>query len=177
MNLPNLITSSRIALVPIFIWILLSFPTSWQRWLALLVFIIAMASDGLDGAIARRRGLITNLGKILDPIADKALIGGALVSLSLLAEVHWGFTLAILAREITITLYRLLVMRNRVIAASGAGKFKTIFQSIVIGALVSPFAQIWPWLNSILLLLLVITVIITVVTGIQYLWAAIKEAK
>jgi CDP-diacylglycerol--glycerol-3-phosphate 3-phosphatidyltransferase len=178
MNLPNLITSVRIALVPVFVWLLYSYPYGFpHRWIALGIFVIAMATDGLDGAIARRRGLITNLGKILDPIADKALIGGALVTLSLLGEVHWGFTLAILVREVGITIYRLAVLRNRVIAASNGGKFKTIFQSIVVGALVSPFGLVWPALVPYELILLAIAAVITVVTGVQYLVAAIRAAK
>lgn len=174
MNLPNLITAARIALVPIFIWLLAGFQQETGRWWALAVFVLAMATDGLDGSIARRRGLVTNLGKILDPIADKALIGGALVTLSVLGEVHWGFTVAILVREIGITIYRLAVIRNRVIAASGGGKFKTVFQSIVVGLLISPFAHYWKPLGSIDLVLLAIAAVITVVTGAQYLLATIR---
>ena len=174
MNLPNLITSARIALVPLFIWILVDAQSQMGRWLALAVFILAMATDGLDGSIARKRGLVTNLGKILDPIADKALIGGALVTLSLRGEVNWGFTVAILVREIGITVYRLAVIRNRVIAASGGGKFKTVFQSIVVGLLVSPLASYWPPLGPIGLVLLAIAAVITVVTGAQYLLATIR---
>jgi CDP-diacylglycerol--glycerol-3-phosphate 3-phosphatidyltransferase len=174
LNLPNSITTIRIALVPVFIWLLVGYPTQLGRWLALAVFILAMATDGLDGSIARRRGLVTNLGKILDPIADKALIGGALITLSILGEVHWGFTVAILVREIGITVYRLSVLSNRVIAASGGGKFKTIFQSIVIGLLVSPLASYWKPLGPIGLWLLAIAAVITVVTGAQYLLATIR---
>lgn len=174
MNLPNLITSARIALVPVFIWLLVDYQSPLGRWLALAVFILAMVTDGLDGSIARKRGLVTNLGKILDPIADKALIGGALITLSILGQVHWGFTVAILVREIGITVYRLAVIRNRVIAASGAGKFKTIFQSIVVGLLVSPLSTYWPILGPIGLVLLAIAAVITVVTGAQYLLATIR---
>ncbi|MEY4618715.1 MAG: CDP-diacylglycerol--glycerol-3-phosphate 3-phosphatidyltransferase, partial [Actinomycetota bacterium] len=104
MNLPNLITIIRIAFVP----------------------------DGVDGAIARRKNLVTNLGKLLDPIADKALLGGALVSLSILGEVPWWITTVILVREIGITAYRLIVVKKRVIAAAGGGKLKTILQSIAV---------------------------------------------
>jgi CDP-diacylglycerol--glycerol-3-phosphate 3-phosphatidyltransferase len=174
MNLPNWITTIRIALVPVFIWLLVDYDNELRRWLALAVFILAMVTDGLDGAIARRRGLITNLGKILDPIADKALIGGALVTLSMLGQVHWGFTIAILARELGITAYRFAVIRNRVIAASSAGKFKTIFQSVVIGLLVSPFDIFWPIIKPFELVLLGVAAVITVVTGAQYLIATIR---
>ena len=153
---------------------MVEYQTQLGRWLALAVFILAMVTDGLDGSIARKRGLVTNLGKILDPIADKALIGGALLTLSLLGEVHWGFTVAILVREIGITVYRLAVIRNRVIAASGGGKFKTIFQSIVVGLLISPLSTYWSPLGPIGLVLLAVAAVVTVVTGAQYLLATIR---
>jgi len=81
MNLPNLITVIRIAFVPLFIWLLFIAPEkqSVERWLSVVIFVLAIATDGVDGAIARRKNLVTNLGKLLDPIADKALLGGALV--------------------------------------------------------------------------------------------------
>ena len=131
---------ARIIFVPLFIWTLAEFsnPESAMRWVSVLVFIIIMASDGIDGAIARKRGLITNLGKLLDPIADKALLGGALVTLSILGEVSWWITAIIMIRELGITAYRFVVIRNEVVAASSGGKLKTIFQGIMVGFVVSP---------------------------------------
>ena len=174
----NLITLSRIALIPFVLWVLFAEPdrgSAW-RWLAVLLFVLSAATDGVDGAVARRRGEVTNLGKILDPIADKLLIGGALVSLSILGEVSWWITGVILVRELGITAYRFAVIRNRVIAASGGGKLKTVMQSIMIGFLLSPSNWMpWgvqPWVEG---ALIAIAVVLTVWTGIAYLVAGAKK--
>jgi CDP-diacylglycerol--glycerol-3-phosphate 3-phosphatidyltransferase len=174
----NLITLSRIALVPFVLWVLFAEPDrgSGWRWLAVLLFVLSAATDGVDGAVARRRGEVTNLGKILDPIADKLLIGGALVSLSILGEVSWWITGVILVRELGITAYRFAVIRNRVIAASGGGKLKTVMQSIMIGFLLSPSNWMpWgvqPWVEG---ALIAVAVVLTVWTGIAYLVAGAKK--
>jgi CDP-diacylglycerol---glycerol-3-phosphate 3-phosphatidyltransferase len=143
-NIPNGITGIRIALVPAFVYLLLLSPqaNSWQRWLAIFIFVLAISTDGIDGMIARRTNSVTNLGKILDPIADKALIGGALLTLSYLGEIDWWITIAILIREIVVTVYRIAVVRSRVISATSLGKLKTILQGIAIGAVLAPF-EIW----------------------------------
>lgn len=176
MNLPNLITLARIALAPIFIWVLLLFPNAdaHERWIAVVLFIIASATDGVDGAIARKRNQVTDLGKLLDPIADKVLIGGALVTLSLLGQIDWFITSLILVREIGITFFRLMVIRDRVIAASGGGKLKTIMQSIAVGFYLSPLAGYWQPISILQLAILYFATILTVVSGIQYLVAARK---
>jgi CDP-diacylglycerol--glycerol-3-phosphate 3-phosphatidyltransferase len=174
----NLITLSRIALIPFVLWVLFAEPdrgSAW-RWLAVLLFVLSAATDGVDGAVARRRGEVTNLGKILDPIADKLLIGGTLVSLSILGEVFWWITGVILVRELGITAYRFAVIRNRVIAASGGGKLKTVMQSIMIGFLLSPSNWMpWgvqPWVEG---ALIAVAVVLTVWTGIAYLVAGAKK--
>jgi len=174
----NLITLSRIALVPFVLWVLFAEPdrgSAW-RWLAVLLFVLSAATDGVDGAVARRRGEVTNLGKILDPIADKLLIGGALVSLSILGEVSWWITGVILVRELGITAYRFAVIRNRVIAASGGGKLKTVMQSIMVGFLLSPANWMpWgvqPWVEG---ALIAVAAVLTVWTGIAYLVAGSKK--
>lgn len=174
-NLPNAITTARILLVPYFIWLLFQPVGDFEltRWFATFVFVLGISTDGIDGAIARRKGLITNLGKILDPIADKALIGGALVALSMLDEVPVWATVAILVRELGITAYRFIVIRKRVVAASGGGKLKTVSQSIVTGLIMSPIAGLLPdWFASIEFGLLVFVVAITLYTGLQYMIAA-----
>jgi CDP-diacylglycerol--glycerol-3-phosphate 3-phosphatidyltransferase len=174
LNLPNVITLLRIAAVPMFLAVLFAEPdkqSPW-RWLAVLLFVAAIATDGVDGAIARKRNLVTDLGKLLDPIADKVLLGGALVALSLLGEVHWAFTALILVREVALTVYRMLVIRERVVAANSGGKVKTIMQGITVGFLLSPLDLYWPPLASIELVALYLTTIVTLVTGFQYLWAA-----
>ena len=143
-NIPNSITIARIGLAPLFVYLLLISPepNSWQHWLATFVFVLAISTDGIDGAVARRTGKVTNLGKILDPIADKALLGSALITLSFLAEVDWWITILILVRELAVTLYRVVVSKNRVIAATGSGKLKTILQGVAIGAVLAPF-EVW----------------------------------
>ncbi|MBP6042981.1 MAG: CDP-diacylglycerol--glycerol-3-phosphate 3-phosphatidyltransferase [Rhodoluna sp.] len=179
LNLPNSITVARIAVAPVFIYLLFVSPekTSLQRWLALILFVLAISTDGIDGAIARKRNLVTNLGKLLDPIADKALIGGALVTLSLLGELSWFITAAILIRELGITAYRLIVAKRRVLAASGGGKFKTVIQSIALGFLVSPLDTYFQWLIPVEMVLIYIALFTTIITGLQYVDAELKLRK
>lgn len=174
MNLPNLITIARIALAPVFIWVLFLFPQSsaHERWIAVGLFVLASATDGVDGALARKRNQVTDLGKLLDPIADKVLIGGALVTLSLLGQIPWWITVLILVREIGITIYRLAVIKDRVIAASGGGKLKTVLQSVAVGFYLSPLAGYWVPIGIIQQIILFAALISTVVSGIQYLVAA-----
>ena len=176
LNLPNSITLVRILLVPVFITLLFSSPekSGLERWFAMAIFVLAISTDGIDGAIARKRNLVTNLGKLLDPIADKALIGGALVSLSILGELSWLITGAILIREFAITIYRLVVAKRRVLAASPGGKFKTVMQSIAIGFLLSPLDYYFPWIIPIEMILIYFALFVTIITAIQYIDAELK---
>ena len=168
---PNLITSARLALVPVVLFLLLEFWSDpWMRLVAMLILILAASTDGLDGAIARKRGLVTNLGKILDPIADKALLSGSLIVLSILGAVSWFATIIILARELGITLYRLVVIRKKVIAASGGGKFKTVMQIVAVCLFIAPFGLLGDWYLVLSQIVLWFTVALTVWTGAQYLW-------
>lgn len=179
-NLPNLITVVRILLAPLFIWLLLA--DAGQdgplRWWAAGLFIVAIATDGIDGAIARRQGLVTDLGKLLDPIADKVLTGGALIGLSILGELWWWVTIVILVREVGITVFRFVMLRDRVIPASRGGKLKTILQSVAISLYLVPlwlvFGDWVHWFNAVVMAL---ALILTVVTGIDYLLAARKESR
>ncbi len=173
-NLPNIITMARILCVPFFVWSLFAIePESNARWFSVLIFIVIMISDGVDGAIARKRGLITNLGKLLDPIADKALLGGALIALSIHNEFPWWVTIVILVRELGITVYRLVVVQREVVAASSGGKLKTILQSVLIGSLASPLEFAFaPWYLTVESVLTAVVLVITVSTGLQYLIAA-----
>ena len=177
-NLPNAITMARILAVPFFIWSLVSFSDNESplRWISELIFIVIMASDGIDGAIARKRGIVTDLGKLLDPIADKALLGGALVTLSILGEIAWWVTIVILVRELGITVYRLVVVNQRVIAASSGGKMKTIFQGVMVGFIVSPLTAWFPydWYRILEQSLVLISVALTVYSGLQYVVAAVR---
>jgi len=176
-NLPNAITVVRILLAPLFVWMLLADggDDGWLRWAAAVLFIVAIATDGVDGALARRQGLVTDLGKLLYPIADKVLTGGALIALSILGELPWWVTVVILVREIGITVYRFVVIRQGVIAASRGGKIKTIVQSVAISFALVPLWTVFGdwifWVNGILM---TAAVILTVWTGIDYLWQAWK---
>lgn len=167
---PNIITSFRIALVPVVLWLILSYWDSWVgRSAALLLLIVAASTDGIDGAIARKRNLVTNLGKILDPIADKALLSGALIALSIQGAIPWAATAIILVRELGITIFRLVVVKKRVIAASGGGKFKTVMQIIAVCLVIAPFDFLGSWFFVFTQIVLWFTVALTVYTGIQYL--------
>lgn len=179
-NVPNVITVVRILLAPLFVWMLLADDGNdgWLRWAAAVLFVLAIATDGVDGAIARRNNLVTELGKLLDPIADKVLTGGALIALSILGELPWWVTIVILVREVGITVYRFVVIRQGVIAASRGGKLKTIVQSVAISLALFPLWTVFGdwiyWLNGIAMTL---AVVLTVVTGFDYLWQAWKGHK
>ena len=135
MNLPNKITISRILLIPIFI-IVLYLPIPYREIIALAIFIIAAATDGIDGHIARSRNLVTNFGKFLDPLADKLLVTAALVALVGMQRIPSWIVTVIIAREFAVTGIRLLAVgEGRVIAASMLGKIKTVTQIIAISLL------------------------------------------
>ncbi|MBE1534913.1 CDP-alcohol phosphatidyltransferase family protein [Actinomadura algeriensis] len=162
-NIANLLTLLRIALVPLFVWLLFLDGTGW-RLAAFAVFAAASITDKIDGDIARARGLVTDFGKIADPIADKALTGAALISLSILGELWWWVTAAIMVREIGITLLRLVVIRYGVIPASKGGKLKTMLQVIAIGLFILPGP-----LDPIRWATMAAALIVTLVTGVDYI--------
>jgi CDP-diacylglycerol--glycerol-3-phosphate 3-phosphatidyltransferase len=162
-NVANLLTVVRMALVPLFVWLLFDGGTG-GRLLALVVFAVASMTDWVDGELARKRGLVTDFGKIADPIADKALTGSALVGLSVLGELWWWVTIAILVREIGITLLRFVVIRYGVIPASKGGKLKTMLQIIAITLFIVP-GPIDPLRWAVMGAALAVTV----VTGLDYL--------
>ncbi|WP_214322229.1 CDP-diacylglycerol--glycerol-3-phosphate 3-phosphatidyltransferase [Nonomuraea sediminis] len=167
-NIANVLTVTRLALVPFFVVCMFLPGTGW-RLAALGVFAVASITDHLDGELARRYGLITDFGKIADPIADKALTGAALVCLSLLNELPWWVTIVILGRELCITLLRLMLLRRAVIPASYGGKVKTVLQ---IAAIV---LYILPWGSDVLRWVVMgAAVVVTVGTGVDYVVRAIK---
>ena len=167
---PNLITSARILMVPLVLWLMMvGWDSTLDRLLALVLLIIAASTDGIDGAIARKRNLITNLGKILDPIADKALLSGALIVLSIQDAVPWWATIVILVREFGITVFRLVVAKKRVIAASGGGKLKTVIQIVGVCMAIAPFDFLGNWWGVLTSIVIYLAVALTIWTGIQYL--------
>lgn len=179
-NLPNILTMLRIVLVPFFVWFLILDAPGWQaqngvwRWAAALVFAVAIYTDKLDGDIARSRGLVTDFGKIADPIADKLLIGSALVMLSLLQELPWWVTILILVREWGITALRFFVIRYGVMPASRGGKLKTVVQTVAIFLYILPLTSIAPWLGVVAFAVMMAALAITLWTGGEYVIEAIK---
>lgn len=171
-NLPNAITVVRILLAPVFFWMLLvdNGEFGGLRYAAAILFILAIATDGIDGYLARRWNQVTDLGKLLDPIADKVLTGAALIGLSILGELWWWVTIVILLREVGITVYRFVVLSDRVIPASRGGKWKTMMQSIAISlALLPLWVPLGDWVLWVNWVFMAIALVLTVVTGIDYL--------
>lgn len=171
-NLPNALTVLRLLLVPLFVWLLLreDGTDALSGVLAVTVFIAAMVTDYIDGKIARERGLVTSFGKIVDPIADKALIGAALIGLSILDRVPWWVTGLILLREIGVTLLRFVVIRHGIMPAGRGGKTKTALQTVTLVLLMLPLPDSWSWLTT---TLLTATVVVTLATGLDYLASAV----
>ena len=132
-QLPNAITILRILCAPVFVWMLLADGGSDGplRWWAAVLFIVAIATDGIDGYLARKHDIVTDLGKLLDPIADKVLTGAAFVSLSILGELPVWVVVLVLVRELGITVHRLVVATDHVVAAAWMGKLKTVAQAVV----------------------------------------------
>ena len=172
-NIANALTVLRMVLVPVFLVALLHDDGEDAAWrvLAFVAFAVASVTDRVDGEIARRRGLVTDFGKIADPIADKALIGAALIGLSLLDELPWWVTVVVLVREVGITLLRLFVIRHGVMQASRGGKLKTLLQALGIGLLILPLGGV---LDDVALLIMYVAVVVTVVTGVDYVARAVR---
>ncbi len=170
-NAPNIITGARIVATPFFIWMLLADHGEMGplRWAAAVFFVAAIATDAWDGHLARSRGLITDLGKLLDPIADKFLTGGALVGLSILGELPWWVTVVVLVREIGITVHRLFEARSVVVAAAWMGKLKTVAQSVAIALALFPFATVLgDWVVWVNIVTMTIAVALTIASGVDY---------
>jgi CDP-diacylglycerol--glycerol-3-phosphate 3-phosphatidyltransferase len=175
-NIANLITIGRILFAPIFVWLIVMDPSGPWRWLALVLFIAATALDGLDGYLARSRNLGTPLGVLLDPIADKVLIGSGLVVLSLIGELPWWVTIVILVREFGITVYRMVIVHREVHGASWLGKTKTFVQSFAVAFAMAPFAPlVGDWVNWVNITLMASAFVLTVWSGIEYVWKAIRS--
>jgi len=172
-NIANALTVFRLALVPVFIVVLFhggGHLTSWRIW-GWAVFALASLTDRFDGDIARRRGLITEFGKLADPIADKALIGSALVAFSILGDLQWWITIVMVVREVGVTLLRFWVIRHGVIAASRGGKLKTLLQTVATGLYVLPLHG---WLHEAAVALMLVAVVVALITGADYLARALR---
>ncbi|WP_040160968.1 CDP-diacylglycerol--glycerol-3-phosphate 3-phosphatidyltransferase [Nigerium massiliense] len=169
-NVPNVLTALRLVMVPLFAWLLLAYPADpAMRWWANAVFILAILTDAADGRIARKYNLVTNFGKLWDPIADKALTGMAFIGLSILAELPWWITILILVREWGITVLRWAIIKYGVMAANRGGKLKTVVQSVAL-AMFIPGLQFMPmWWVVIAWILMIAAFVLTILTGLDYL--------
>jgi CDP-diacylglycerol--glycerol-3-phosphate 3-phosphatidyltransferase len=172
-NAANALTFARLLLVPVFVGLLVAgtgHETGW-RVAAWAAFAVASFTDRFDGELARRRGLVTSVGQIADPIADKALTGAALIGLSALGDLPWWVTVVVLVREVGVTLLRFWVIRHGVIPASRGGKVKTLLQGLAIGLYVLPLSGV---LASFRWWLMAAAVAVTVVTGADYVSRAVR---
>ena len=172
-NIANGLTLLRLLLVPVFVVLLFAdggHSSGWRVW-AFVVFAVATVTDLVDGDLARSRGLVTDVGKVADPIADKALTGAALVGLSALGDLSWVVTVIILVRELGITGLRFFVIRHGVIPASRGGKVKTLLQNIAIGLYILPLTG---WAATARFWLMLAAVIVTVLTGADYVARAVR---
>jgi CDP-diacylglycerol--glycerol-3-phosphate 3-phosphatidyltransferase len=171
-NIANILTFLRLVLVPVFLGLLFADGGHSSGWriAAFVAFAVACVTDVVDGDLARRRHLVTEVGKIADPIADKALTGAALIGLSALADLPWWVTVVVLVRELGITGLRFFVIRHGVIPASRGGKLKTLLQNVAIGLYVLPLTG-WP--ASARFWVMALALVLTVVTGLDYVSKAV----
>jgi CDP-diacylglycerol---glycerol-3-phosphate 3-phosphatidyltransferase len=179
-QLPNAITIVRILCAPVFLWMLLADggTDGALRWWAAVLFIGAIATDGIDGWLARRNDIVTDLGKLLDPIADKVLTGFAFIGLSILWELPWWITIVVLIREIGITVYRFMVVSDHVLAAAWMGKLKTVAQAVALSlALLPLWTLTGEWIFVVNAIAMTIAVILTIASGIDYVVSEVRAAR
>jgi CDP-diacylglycerol--glycerol-3-phosphate 3-phosphatidyltransferase len=172
-NAANAVTLLRLALVPVFLVLLFQDggDSAGARIVAFAVFSVAMMTDRLDGELARRRGLVTDVGKIADPIADKVLTGAAFIGLSLLGELPWWVTIVVLVREWGITAMRFAVLKYGVLPANRGGKLKTALQALALGLYILPLPDAWEPIQAGAMAL---AVAVTIVTGVDYAMQAAR---
>lgn len=172
-NVANALTAFRLLLVPVFLAALFhgdGHDSGW-RVAAWAVFAVAAVTDRLDGQLARKHSLITDFGKLADPIADKALIGASLIGLSVLGDLPWWVSIVILTRELGVTVLRFWVIRHGVLAASRGGKLKTLLQGVAIGLFILPD---WSWLREIAWVVMIVAIVVALVTGFDYVLRALR---
>ncbi len=175
-NLANVLTGLRLVLVPIFLLALFvgDGHQSFARMVAFGIFAIACITDRFDGLLARNYGMATEFGAFVDPIADKTLIGSALIALSMLGDLPWWVTVVIMTRELGVTLLRLAVIRRGVIPASWGGKLKTVVQAVAIGLFVLPLSGPFRVAAAVVM---AVAILLTVVTGIDYVVSTVRAMR
>ncbi|SLM99684.1 CDP-diacylglycerol--glycerol-3-phosphate 3-phosphatidyltransferase [Brevibacterium yomogidense] len=187
-NLPNVLTVVRILLVPVFLVLLVGqdgVDPTWRVW-AFVVFVVAMLTDWIDGTLARRWDMITDFGKIADPIADKALMAAALIGLWVVGTLPLWVPIVILVREFGITVLRFVIIRWVVLPASKGGKLKTVLQTLAIGLMLL-WIPVLAWVPALFVVWTVVAwiamtaaIVVTLVTGIDYCvksYRLVREAK
>jgi len=172
-NLPNVLTGIRILIVPFYGVALLQDGGDSIQWrtVAAILFFVAMVTDKIDGDIARSRGLVTNFGKIADPIADKAMTGMAFIGLSIVGDIWWWVTIVVLLREWSVTLLRLSILKRVVVAAAYSGKVKTVLQAVALTGLSLPLRQVGGPLDEIGILLFYAFQAVLAVAVAMTLWS------
>ena len=163
---PNWLTVLRIALIPSGVWAIFHSPSNLWQFIAWTIFFILGMTDILDGYWARKSNRTTSLGAFLDPVADKALIGAAMISLVILDRFSLAVTIIILTREIGITIFRLAVIKDGVIPASKSGKIKALLQNFGVGFYIMPLPDVLHPLRD---GLMAVAVIVTIWSGFQYI--------
>ncbi|MGN6161192.1 MAG: CDP-diacylglycerol--glycerol-3-phosphate 3-phosphatidyltransferase, partial [Marmoricola sp.] len=154
------------------------------RLLAWVIFFVAMATDKIDGDLARKHGLVTNFGKIADPIADKAITGMAFIGLSVIGELWWWITIVVLVREWSVTIARLSIAKRVVMPANWSGKAKTMAQALALGGFVAPFKHlpdgwhtpgmiVW-WVSA---ALMTMAVVLTITSGVEFARDAVRQLR
>lgn len=183
-QLPNAITIARIPLAVIFFVLLLVGGTYGLddivvRWIAAVLFIVAISTDWVDGYLARRYEIVSDFGKLWDPIADKLLTGAGFIGLAVLGELNWWLVVIILIREWGITIHRLMVAKEHVVAAAWMGKVKTAVQAVALSWALLPLHVVIglePWV-LVTAVLMVVVLILTVASGIDYVVAQVRGAR
>lgn len=183
-QLPNAITVARIPLAVVFFVLLLLGGTYGEsdlvlRWVAGVLFILAISTDWVDGYLARKYDIVSDFGKLWDPIADKLLTGAGFIGLAILGEVNWWIVAIILVREWGITVHRLMIVNEHVVAAAWMGKLKTAVQAVALGWALLPLhvlIGIQPW-ALVTTVLMIVVLLLTVVSGIDYIVAQVRGAR
>ncbi|MDO3410636.1 CDP-diacylglycerol--glycerol-3-phosphate 3-phosphatidyltransferase [Saccharibacillus sp. CPCC 101409] len=184
MNLPNRITLSRIVLIPVMmVFLLADLPflpdplvwggveLSWGQLIACIIFIAASCTDGIDGYIARSRNLVTNLGKLLDPLADKLLVSAAFISLVQLDKLAAWIAIVIISREFAVTgLRQIALLDGAVMAAGAGGKIKTVLQIVAIALLLLNNLPFEIWGIPADTVFVWAALVATVYSGVDYFW-------
>lgn len=183
-QLPNAITIARIPLAVVFFVLLLLGGTYGLddltiRWVAGALFVFAISTDWVDGYLARKYEIVSDFGKLWDPIADKLLTGAGFVGLAILAEWPWWVVVVILLREWGITVHRLLIAKEHVVAAAWMGKWKTALQGVTLGWWLLPLHvaigfEVWTGVG---IVLMYATLVLTIASGIDYIVAQARGAR